>query len=69
MKRLICACVAAALTLALACDKGGDKKEPKFFCKMQGDCFRCADAEQQKKCILNPISSGCTKVASGECEP
>lgn len=51
-----------------ACDKSGGKAEPKFFCKMLGECYRCADAEQQKKCTLNPVTSGCTRASLGECE-
>jgi hypothetical protein len=60
--------VAVFVALACACDKSGGKAEPKFFCKMQGECFRCADLDQQKKCTLNPVTSGCTKVAVSDCD-
>lgn len=73
---------AAALTFAMMClvlackdqsgATGGDGGEAggqpkKLTCRMNNQCWICPDEAAIKKCIINPITSGCTKSDDGDC--
>lgn len=60
--------------LALACKGSGDGttdadggKNVKHLCKMNNQCWVCPDEAAQKKCILNPVTSGCKLSGPTEC--
>jgi hypothetical protein len=61
----------AAFTSLVACKGSGDGatagdggKQPKLLCKMNNQCWVCPDEAAMKKCILNPVTSGCKQSAS-----
>ena len=60
-------------TLALACKgtggtaDGDGGKAPKLICKMNSQCWICPDDAAMKKCILNPVTSGCKQGSAGDC--
>jgi hypothetical protein len=63
----------AAMPIFAACKEsgGGTSAEggsaKRLTCKMNGQCFICPSEAEIKKCIINPITSGCTKASDGEC--
>lgn len=73
----------AALTLGTTClviackDKdsaatsdGGSEasgKPKKLTCRMEKQCWICPDEAAIKKCIINPVTSGCTKASDSDC--
>jgi hypothetical protein len=68
----------AALTLTTAClviactkeggPGGGDGGKPKkLTCRMEKQCWICPDEAAIKKCIINPVTSGCTKGSDSDC--
>ena len=40
---------------------------PKMICKMNNQCWICPDEAAMKKCIINPVTSGCRQASAGEC--
>ncbi|MBS2019502.1 MAG: hypothetical protein JST00_41960 [Deltaproteobacteria bacterium] len=71
---LVSSLVAIAVALAAGCDKSNDGapgdggKPVKRACKMQGKCYLCPDDEAQKKCIINPSTSGCKPASDSDCD-
>jgi hypothetical protein len=73
----VVAALATALTcgvLALACQNGAatatdeaGKPVPKLVCKVNNQCWICPDEGAMKKCIINPLTSGCKQATGGEC--
>jgi hypothetical protein len=56
---------AAAGDGGAAAEAGGKPK--KLTCKMEGQCWLCPDEAAIKKCIINPVTSGCTKASDSDC--
>lgn len=46
-------------------EAGGKPK--KLTCRMEKQCWICPDEAAIKKCIINPLTSGCTKTDDSEC--
>jgi len=40
----------------------------KLVCKMNNQCWICPTDDAMKKCIINPVSSGCKQASAGECQ-
>ncbi len=38
----------------------------KLICKMNNQCWICPSEDAMKKCIINPVTSGCKQGGSGE---
>jgi hypothetical protein len=59
--------------LTMSCKNSGGGTGPdggpvvKLICKMNNQCWICPTDEAMKKCIINPVTSGCKQGASGEC--
>jgi predicted small secreted protein len=60
--------------LTLACKNSGGGTGPdggpnvKLICKMNNQCWICPNDNAMKKCIINPVSSGCKQASAGECQ-
>lgn len=50
---------------AAAADGGATPK--KLTCRMDRQCWICPDEAAIKKCIINPVTSGCTKGRDSDC--
>lgn len=68
----------SAACLVLACKDGGGAaagdggtgeggKPKKLTCRMEKQCWICPDEAAIKKCIINPVTSGCTKADDSDC--
>ena len=59
--------------LTVSCKNSGGGAGPdggpvvKLVCKMNGQCWICPNEDAMKKCIINPVSSGCKQGSSGDC--
>ena len=62
---LLLASVACKNEDSAATADGGKVK--KFICKMNNQCWICPDDDAMKKCIINPVTSGCKVSTSGDC--
>lgn len=47
-------------------EAGGKPK--KLTCRMEKQCWICPDEASIKKCIINPVTSGCTKASDSDCD-
>lgn len=75
--RFFVATVGLAMAVALsstACKDAGSGatdadggKVIKHICKMNNQCWICPDEAAMKKCIINPVTSGCKQSTSGDC--
>jgi hypothetical protein len=72
---LVASAVFALLAVAsAACKKenagvgpdGGPAPKP-LYCKVTNQCWICADEAALKKCILNPVTSGCKQGTFSDC--
>ena len=65
--------VLGVAVLSAACKNEPAKTGPdggpelKIICKMNAQCWICPSQEALKKCIINPVSSGCKLSAAGDC--
>jgi hypothetical protein len=50
-----------------AAEGGASAKPKKLTCRMEGQCWVCPDEAAIKKCIINPVTSGCTKGTDSDC--
>ena len=71
---LVLVLASLAALLALSCKSPGGTTigeggvvQPKLFCKMNNQCWICPDDAAMKKCIINPVSSGCKQGGVSEC--
>lgn len=49
--------------------EAGSGTPKKLTCRMDRQCWICPDEAAIKKCIINPITSGCTKGNESDCTP
>jgi len=42
-------------------------KVTRLVCKLNNQCWICPDEAAMKKCIINPVTSGCKQSTSGDC--
>ena len=76
-RRILVTTTLAALTSLVvlspvACKGGGATDAdgghvPKMICKMNNQCWICPDEAAMKKCIINPVTSGCKQGSPGDC--
>ena len=67
--------LAALLTLACSKNDGagatatgeGGAPVKKLYCKINNGCWICPDDNAMKKCILNPVTSGCKPAGISDC--
>ena len=66
--------VAGVSLLTISCKDGGGAPGAdggptvKLICKMNNQCWICPTDDAMKKCIINPVSSGCKQASAGECQ-
>ncbi len=66
------AVVSGVLLVLMSCKNsggGGPDGGPsvKLVCKMNQQCWICPTQDAVKKCIINPVTSGCKQAAAGDC--
>jgi hypothetical protein len=72
-RTFVTALVVLASLVALSCKEGGGDatadggKQPKLICKMNNQCWICPSEDAMKKCILNPVTSGCKQGSASDC--
>ena len=60
--------------LGLSCKNAGDGATgeggapvAKLYCKMNNQCWICPNDEAMKKCLHNPVTSGCKLGGASDC--
>jgi hypothetical protein len=67
---IVCLAPACKDEGAAAAGDGGAEaggKPKKLTCRMEGHCWICPDEAAIKKCIINPVTSGCAKGSDSDC--
>jgi hypothetical protein len=73
LRRTIVFLFIASLAAVSCKESGGDAtgdggaKAPKLICKMNNQCWICPSDDAMKKCIINPVTSGCKQSTESEC--
>jgi hypothetical protein len=59
--------------VTVSCKNSGGGSGPdggpavKLICKMNSQCWICPTEDAMKKCIINPVTSGCKLSSAGDC--